>query len=170
MANNKNSKNSVGELKTKGFIVHAQYLKDLSFENPNPLAYLTNSDAIKPDVGINMKVNASLLEGGAFEVVLEVEVDAKNEKNQMFLCQIQYAALISVIASEDKSDADAEEVRVRKILLEECPQIMFPFARNIIADTTRDSGFHPLLLQPVDFSALNKAKKGGRQASEDVAD
>jgi preprotein translocase subunit SecB len=71
----------------------------------------------------------------------------------MFICKVQYAALIS-LRIEQRDNVEA----VRKVLLEDCPCIIFPFARNIISDATRDSGFPPLLLQPVDFVALNRAQ------------
>jgi preprotein translocase subunit SecB len=127
-----------------------QYLKDLSFENPNPLAHAVEEPTEKPDVGINVQVNARMLTEGMFEVVLEINVNAKIGNEVLFICQLQYAAIVSL--KIDKQD----ETAVRKALLEECPHLIFPFARNIIAETTMNSGFQPLLLQPVDFSKLSQ--------------
>lgn len=135
------------------FTIHMQYLKDLSFENPNPLAHLTDTTEAKPEISINVQVNARHLTDRMFEVVLEVSADATRRQEKMFICQVQYAALVSM---QNEKEEDAV---VRKIVLEDCPQFLFPFARNIVADVTRESGFPALMLQPVDFVALNKAQQ-----------
>lgn len=134
------------------FTIHIQYLKDLSFENPNPLSHLTDTTEAKPEININVQVNARHLTDRMFEVVLEISADAKRNKEQMFICQVQYAALVSL-----QNEHETDET-IRSIVLEDCPHFLFPFARNIVADVTRDSGFPPLMLQPVDFVALNKAQ------------
>lgn len=140
------------------FTIHIQYLKDLSFENPNPLGHLTDSSEAKPEISINVQVNARHLTDRMFEVVLEINADAKRNNEDMFICQVQYAALVSL--NNEKEDED----KVRNIVLEDCPQFLFPFARNVVADVTRESGFPPLMLQPVDFVALNKAQKESQNA------
>jgi preprotein translocase subunit SecB len=134
------------------FLVHIQYLKDLSLENPNPLAHLTDQQETKPEISINIQVNAKHLTEKMFEVVLEINADAKRGEDKMFVCQVQYAALITINDTVDNE-------HVRSVLLEKCPEFIFPFARNVVADATRETGFMPLLLQPVDFSALNKAQQ-----------
>lgn len=131
------------------FVVHFQYLKDLSMENPNPLAHLTDKNEVKPEISINVQVNARHLAEKMFEVVLAVNVDAKRGSDKMFICQVQYAGLMSL--REDLKDDE-----IRNVLLENCPEFLFPFARNVVADATRETGFPPLMLQPVDFKALNK--------------
>lgn len=153
-AENANGTNPSQEEGARGpFVVHLQYLKDLSLENPNPLAHLTDSKGVRPEISINVQVNARHLNEQLFEVVLEVNADAKRGDEKMFICQVQYAGLISVTQK-------MEEPMIRDLLLEEVPQLLFPFVRNIVADATRDTGFPPLMLQPVDFKALNKAQKG----------
>ncbi|MDR0633315.1 MAG: protein-export chaperone SecB [Holosporales bacterium] len=138
---------------TSDFIVHVQYLKELSFNSPNPLEHFTDKEEVKPDINVNVQVNARHLIENMFEVLLEIDAGAKRKNSVMFTCKVQYAALISLrIEQHDNVE------NVRKILLEDCPHLIFPFARNIISDTTRDSGFPPLLLQPVDFVALNKSQ------------
>lgn len=152
-AENANGTNPSQEEMARGpFVVHLQYLKDLSLENPNPLAHLTDSKEVRPEISINVQVNARHLNEQLFEVVLDVNADAKRGDEKMFICQVQYAGLISVTQQ-------LEEPVVRDLLLEEVPQLLFPFVRNIVADATRDTGFPPLLLQPVDFKALNTAQK-----------
>ena len=136
---------------TAPFVVHFQYLKDLSMENPNPLAHLTDNKDTKPEISINVQVNARHLAERMFEVVLEINADAKRGTDKMFLCQVQYAGLFSL-------REDIPEAQFRDILLENCPELLFPFARNIVADATRETGFPPLMLQPVDFKSLNKSQ------------
>lgn len=134
------------------FVVHFQYLKDLSLENPNPLAHLTDQKDVKPEISINVQVNARHLADKMFEVVLEINVDAKRGGDKMFICQVQYAGLMSL-------REDLQEDQVRNVLLENCPEYLFPFARNVVADATRETGFPPLMLQPVDFKSLNKKQQ-----------
>lgn len=144
------------------FNIHIQYLKDLSFENPNPLAHLTSTDQIQPEIGINIQVNAHHITEKMFEVILEIKTDAKRKDDIMFICQVQYAAILSLVNENEP------EENIKKILLVSCPHFIFPFARNIVADLTRDSGFPPLMLQPVDFEALNKGqnKKDDKKSTD----
>lgn len=134
------------------FVFHFQYLKDLSVENPNPLAHLTDKREIKPEISLNVQVNARHLTEHMFEVVLEITADAKRGEDKMFICQVQYAGLVSL-------REDIQEPQIRNILLEDCPEFLFPFARNVVADATRETGFPPLMLQPVNFKALNKSQQ-----------
>jgi preprotein translocase subunit SecB len=145
------------------FIIHLQYLKDLSLENPNPLVHLTDAQDAKPEIGINVQVNARHLTEKMFEVVLEVNADAKRGQDKMFICQVQYAALVSL-------NTELKEDQFRDVLLENCPEFLFPFVRNVVADSTRETGFPPLFLQPVDFKALNQAQKqrGDNDSSEPI--
>ncbi len=144
------------------FVFHFQYLKDLSLENPNPLAHLTDKREVKPEISINVQVNARHLTEHMFEVVLEITADAKRGEDKMFICQVQYAGLVSL-------REDIQEPQIRNILLEDCPEFLFPFARNVVADATRETGFPPLMLQPVNFKALNKSQqqKQGPQPTEE---
>lgn len=143
------------------FTIHFQYLKDLSLENPNPLTHLTDTKEVKPEININVQVNARHLTDQMFEVILEINADAKRGDEKMFICQVQYAGLVSL---NEKFEEDV----IRNILLEKCPEFLFPFVRNIVADATRETGFPPLMLQPVDFKALNQAQKEKQSESEKI--
>lgn len=134
------------------FVVHFQYLKDLSLENPNPLAHLTDNKDVKPEIGINVQVNARHLAERMFEVVLEINVDAKRGEDKMFLCQVQYAGLASL--REGTPDD-----QTRPLLLEEIPAVLFPFARRIVADATQETGFPAIMLPPFNFKEMNKSQK-----------
>ena len=128
------------------FGIRAQYLKDISFENPNaPLIY-TKLNA-QPDIAVSVDVQARPLEGRTYETVLSATVDAKFDQTQGFLIELQYGALVQV--SEQVGPQDLEP-----LLLVEIPRFIFPFARDLISSATQNGGFPPLLVAPIDFSKL----------------
>jgi preprotein translocase subunit SecB len=140
-------------------MVKVQYTKDLSFENPSAPEVLTTN--IEPEVDINVNVEAAKLKNGDFEVILKISATAKTDKLTVFVTELVYAGVFTL------GGELPEEVQAQ-ILLIECPRILFPFARNIIADATRDGGFPPLMLQPIDFAQLfqeEAIKQGGMTPS-----
>lgn len=129
----------------RNVMIHAQYVKDLSFENPNAVAaHLEPSKQPQVEVGVN--VNADKINETQYEVRLNVTSKASTEEKTLFLVDLTYAAIVSV------SDAEADEVN--PLVMIEGPRLIFPFARAIISNMTRDGGFMPLNLQPVDFVAV----------------
>ena len=132
--------------------VHGQYIKDFSFENPGAPESLANLKEA-PDVDINVNVEARQISGNDYEVVLTIAADAKNDDATVFVVELVYGGVFGL------SNAIPEEHK-GPVLLIECPRILFPFARNVIADTTRDGGFPPLLLQPIDFMAIYQEQMG----------
>jgi preprotein translocase subunit SecB len=132
--------------------VHAQYIKDLSFENPSPVASFTNENNAQPNISVNIQAKAESLGGRSFEVVLDIRIDATREKNPLFVVELSYAGIVSLGEHVTEHDAGA-------FLMVDSPRLLFPFARNILADVTRDGGFPPLMLNPVDFSALYEQQK-----------
>ena len=119
-----------------------QYVKDLSFENPNaPEIYQTFQD---PNVNVNVNVAANNLEERAFEVTLKLSVTARSTDDKGFLAEIEYCGVAHVAEA-------VEEQNVRPLVLIEGPRLLFPFARSILANLTRDSAFPMLLLGPMDF-------------------
>ena len=128
-----------------GLFINAQYLKDLSFENPNPLdAY---KDAEKPQMNINVNTRVKKLPDNAFEVTLDLKTEAKKKGEKIaFIVEISYAGIFTL----NKVPPEHE----KPLLLIEAPRILFPFARNILADTTREGGYPPVMLNPIDFAAL----------------
>ena len=127
--------------------VRAQYIRDLSFENPNPLAIFTSESEVQPDISVNVQASAQHISDRNFEVVLDIKVDAKRVQDQMFIAELSYAAVVTVADDVAENDVNA-------LVMVEVPTLLFPFARNIIADATREGGYPPLLLAPVDFVAL----------------
>lgn len=126
--------------------IHAQYVKDLSFENPRAPASL-QPQSEQPRIEVNVDVQAAKVsENQVYEVTLRVTASGTSTGEQLFLAELTYGGLFTLQGVPEDS--------LHPVLLIECPRILFPFARAIIADVTRDGGFPPLLVQPVDFAAM----------------
>ena len=141
--------------------ITGQYIKDLSFENPNaPQVFNTLKEA--PQIDVNVNVEARKLAENTYEVSLTVKGEA-NQKDgaAVFIGELVYAAV--VVLGEVPEDA------IRPVLLVEVPRILFPLARNIMADITRDGGFPPLMINPVDFFALYKKGLEQEQAEAEAS-
>lgn len=135
----------------------AQYVKDLSFENPNaPRSFQSQG---QPQIEINVNVQARRAGEDMFEVDLKIEASAKTEGQTSFIVDLLYGGLFGLRNVPDEA--------LEPFLIVEAPRILFPFARRIIADVTRDGGFPPLLLEPIDFAALYMAQRQA-QAAEGV--
>jgi preprotein translocase subunit SecB len=125
--------------------VNTQYVKDLSFENPNAPQSLV-PQTTQPNIEINVNVQARGLGPNAYEVVLSITCTAKHEAMTAFIVEVAYAGVFTL------NGVPAEHVH--PLLLIECPRLLFPFARALVANATRDGGFLPLLIQPIDFLDL----------------
>ena len=136
--------------------VSAQYVKDLSFENPAPLANFAGNEE-RPSISIHIEAQAHNIADRTFEVALRVQVDAKRKETQVFLLDLEYAGAFTI-------GHDVPEEYLRPILMVECPRILFPFARSIVATTTQEGGFPALLLTPVDFADLYQRQMAQEQA------
>lgn len=128
-------------------IVRAQYIRDLSFENPNPLSIFTSDSDVQPNISVSVQAKAQNLGERNFEVVLDIKVDAKREEDTMFIVELSYAGVVT-IANE------VDETQLNRFVMVEVPHLLFPYARNIVSDMTRDGGYPPLMLSPVDFATL----------------
>ena len=127
--------------------INSQYVKDLSFEVPNaPEIFLT--PALKPDITLSIDIDAKRLSVNAFEVILKIDAEAKGNDKVIFICELSYAGVFTL----DEKIQDQTEVE--EILLIYCPNMLFPFARKIIAGCTIDGSFPPLMLEPIDFADL----------------
>ena len=111
----------------------------------------------QPDIPIHVDVNTSNVGPNLYEVVLHLRVEAKLPTKPLFIIELDYAGLFTVNLPEEQ---------VYPVLMIECPRLLFPFARNIVADMTRDGGFPPLMLQPLDFVALYRSRLEEMQASQ----
>ena len=122
----------------------AQYVKDLSFENPNAPAVFQWQGQPQMDVQVNIGVQG--VGQDVHEVVLKLEVEAKGDQGIAYRVECLYAGLFAI--------RNVPEEQLQPFLLAEAPRILFPFARRVIADAVRDAGFAPLLLDPIDFNGL----------------
>ncbi len=127
--------------------VMAQYIKDLSFENPGVAVELTQ----RPQIELAVDLNAKRLDTEMFEVELKIRVDAKNEDKALFLLEVAYAGVFRLTNVPDTATQQA-------ILLIQAPHMLFPFVRRVVADIVRDGGMPPLMIEPIDFMALYQAR------------
>lgn len=132
--------------------VVAQYIKDLSFENP--AAPLANVSA-QPQVELNVDLKARQADKELYEVTMKLQVSAKIEDKPAFLLELVYGGLFYL-------HNIPEEVR-SQILMIEAPHILFPFVRRIVADVVQDGGLPSLMIEPIDFAALYRAKMAEMQ-------
>lgn len=122
-----------------------QYLKDLSFENPHAPQSLAPQKA-QPEINISINVNARNLAPSDFEVELHIDAKATSESKVIFAAEILYAGVFRL--------ENFPQNMLHPAVLIECPRMLFPFARQIMADATRNGGFPPLMLDPIDFASM----------------
>lgn len=127
------------------FKIDAQYIKDLSFEGPAEPKDLMGT--INPRINVNVSAQSRPLERTLFEVTLESNVHATVGDKTTFKIELAYAGIVTL-------PPGLPEGLARYILFVEVPRHLFPFARNIVANATRDGGLPPFVLQPIDFNAL----------------
>lgn len=125
--------------------VLAQYIKDLSFENPHAPTSLGAPQG-QPDVNLQINVNARPLQGPDVEVELKIEGGATVNGATLFAFELTYGGVFRI--------QNIPEHSMQPVVLIECPRLLFPFARQIVADAVRGGGFPPLMIDPVDFAAL----------------
>lgn len=136
--------------------VLAQYVKDLSFENPNaPAVYQWQG---QPQMDVQFNIGTQAVGQDVHEVVLKVEIEAKGNEGVAFRIELLYAGLFAL------RNIPAEQLQ--PFLLAEAPRLLFPFARRLIADASIDGGFPPLLLDPIDFAGLYMQSAGQQQGGE----
>lgn len=135
--------------------VIAQYIKDLSFENPGAPGSLLVGN-VQPTIEASVDVGARRLGDVEFESELKVTARARRGEVTSFVIELSYGGLFRI-------ENVPPEV-LQPVLLIECPRILFPFARRVIADVTRDGGFAPLLIDPIDFAGLYRRQVEQRQA------
>lgn len=146
-----------GQAKPPQINIIAQYVKDLSFENPKAPDSLRPREG-GPNISINVNVNAKPLTGDDVEVDLRLEAKALHEEEVLFAVELVYSGMFRL--------ANVPKEHLHPLIMIECPRLLFPFARQIIASATRDGGFPPLLVDPVDFSALYRQRLEQIQAQQ----
>jgi len=140
--------------------VLGQYIKDLSFENPGAPGVLKSpgqNPQLQVSVNVNAKpLNAKPLPEDEFEVALVIEVHAKNDSGPIYNVELIYCGVFRL--------RNIPQNMLQPVLLVDCPALLFPFMRRVLADVTRDGGFPPLMLDPIDFGRLY-TENLARQAS-----
>ena len=140
--------------------VLAQYTKDLSFENPNAPASLA-PQAQQPAINIQINIGVGQLSATDYEVSLKLEGKAEGtDATILFAFDLTFAGVFRI--------QNVPQDQVHPVVMIECPRLLFPFAREIIATAVRDGGFPPLMLDPVDFVGLYR-QNIERQAAEQAA-
>lgn len=140
--------------------VLAQYLKDFSFENPKaPLSLQPRQQA--PAITVNVNVNARALSEADIEVTLLLDARAGAEDDVVFHTEIAYAGIFRI--------QNVPGEHLQPLVMIECPRLLFPFARQIVADATRNGGFPPLLIDPIDFVSLYQQNIQRAQAAAAAA-
>lgn len=142
--------------------IAAQYTKDLSFEAPSTPGVFEKMQNSQPAISVNIDVSVQSLQEKTYEVQIRAKADCKADDTIAFILELTYAGVFIINVPDE---------HLQPVLLVECPRLLFPFARNIIADTTRDGGFPPLMLGPVDFLAMfqEQIKKQQAQAGSNKA-
>lgn len=134
-----------------------QYLKDLSFENPNAPMSLAPQQT-QPDINIAVNVNARNLAPTDYEVELHLDAKATLEGKVVFAAELLYAGVFRL--------ENFPQNLLHPAVLIECPRMMFPFARQILADATRNGGFPPLMLDPIDFAVMYQRRMQQQSAAQ----
>jgi preprotein translocase subunit SecB len=136
--------------------VLAQYVKDFSFENPNAPRSMASTGQ-QPSLNIQVNVDAAPMSGSDYEVTLRLEGKAETQGMMLFSFELVFAGAFRIQNVPPDS--------MQPIMLIECPRLLFPFAREIIATAVRNGGFAPLLLEPIDFVSLYRQRLAAAQAA-----
>lgn len=134
----------------------AQYIKDLSFENPNAPASFQALQNAKPQIDVNVNVGARQAGENVYEVELKISASSTVEETATFVVELVYAGLFGL--------RNVPQEALQGFMLVNAPTLLFPFARRIIADATRDGGYPPLMLEPIDFAALYRQQLAQAQS------
>lgn len=138
------------------FLVKGQYIKDLSFENPHAPQSLTVINN-RPNIDVNVDLKAQKLQDDIYEMTMHLSAKASYNGNTLFLVDLAYAGIFQL------TNIPAD--KIEPLIMIDCPFVLFPFARRVVADITRDGGFPPLMLDPIDFHALYIQNKEREKAA-----
>ena len=140
--------------------LRAQYIKDLSFENPRaPASLFAMKEAPVMEVSVNL--GAQRLDENVFEVAIQIGVRATSEKTTVFLIDLVYAGVVEL--------QNIAEENLETVLFIQAASLVYPFARRVVADVARDGGFPPVALEPLDFTAMYQNQRLNKAAEETAA-
>ena len=137
--------------------VLAQYIKDLSFESPSAPQSLQGPGQ-NPQLKVGVNVNAGARGEDAYEVALQFEVHAKSDQGVIYNVELVYGGLFRLTG--------VPQNLLQPVLFVDCPTLLFPFLRRVLADVIRDGGFPPLMLDPIDFGRLYAQNLAQSQAGQ----
>jgi len=149
-----------GQLPPAPFKLLAQYLKDMSFENPGAPHVLTSKGEV-PRGQLKVDVQAKTVAPMHYEVSLLLAITAMRDQETVYIVELEYGGLFDVTG--------APEERVTRLLMIEAPRVLFPFAREVLAKATRDGGYPPVLLNPIDFGAVFREQMKRQKAAGGAA-
>jgi preprotein translocase subunit SecB len=133
-------------------VLNIQYTKDLSFEVPNaPEIFASLREPPRVDLQLDVQVRPVQEGQNVYEVSLQIRADAQAQNQACFIAELVYCGIFTINVPQE---------HLEPVLLVECPRLLFPFARNILAEVTREGGFPPVMLQPIDFVALWQQRRG----------
>lgn len=135
------------------FLLNSQYVKDLSFENPNAPQALQGDQ--RPNITVNVNVEAKGLGPDVYEVELKLAANAKRDDATLFVAELVYGGVFTIRGFPQE--------HLQLAVLVQCPTLLFPFARRVLADVIRDGGFPPLLLEPINFLELLQRQQQAAQ-------
>lgn len=154
--------NDTKSVRNMPMTIHAQYVKDVSFENPNA-PHSLKASAGKPDMQMTINVGLQDIQDndmpGLFEVALRMRAAAKRGDKTAFIAEVEYAATVSV-------GKEVPQEALHPLLMIEVPRLLFPFARQMISDLSQQGGYPALMVSPVDFQALYLQKFGAELENE----
>jgi len=136
--------------------VLAQYVKDLSFENPGLFSSSQGSGAPEIELGIDVRVEPGAAPESIFAVELRLSAKAKRQDTVVFIVELLYTGVFQL--------QETRREDIEPMLLIECPRLLFPFARRVIADITREGGHPPLMIDPIDFVGLYRQQRQRAEA------
>jgi preprotein translocase subunit SecB len=130
--------------------VAGQYIKDLSFENPN-IRKLIDNPGVKPNIRVEVNVNAGKMTDKLYESAIQFKAEASNETGVIYDLELAYGGLFQVENMDDET--------LEVFLMVNAPALLFPYLRRLVADITREGGFPPLTLEPIDFGGMFMRRK-----------
>ena len=139
-----------GQVELPGIRILAQFVRDLSFENPRAPDAL-RAGAAQPQIDLGVEMNARGRDDGLFEVDLKLSARATRDDGPLFVIELLYGGVFQITG--------VSQEEIEPVLLIECPRYLFPFARRIIADISAEGGYPPFMLDPIDFAGVYAARK-----------
>ena len=144
----------------QGLRILAQFIRDLSFENPRAPDSL-RAATTQPQIDLGVEMNARARPDGLFEVDLKLTASAQSSGEPVFQIELLYGGLVHITGVPDED--------MEPVLMVECPRYLFPYARRVISDLTAEGGFPPFMLDPIDFGAVYMARKAQMEANGGAA-